>query len=138
MKAKWVVVVVCLGLLVSSPAQAGRSPAHVVAIVYGGWNGIPVTSYVGGTEQPILFTARDAYGEAAVHWDFYPPRGEEWTVSVLPVLPPELDPRIWGYDVIRLVVNGKEAPGDWLNNEVNIRAGTTVYVYLQLLDRLAD
>lgn len=120
------------------PLTTKLEPAHVVVVIYGGWDGIPIRAWVGGTEQSTLFTARDAYGEAAVHWDFYPPLGEEWTVSVIPVLPPELDPRIWGYDFVRLVVNDKEVSGDWLNATVKVRPGGNYVYYFQLVDRLAN
>jgi hypothetical protein len=49
-----------------------------------------------------MSTARDANGEAAVLWTFYPP-DEEWSVSVSPTLPAGLDAARWELRLIRIV-----------------------------------
>ncbi len=75
--------------------------ADVAVVIYGGWDGIPVNAYVGGTAQETLYTARDASGHAAVLWTFYPPAGG-WPVSVAPQLPAGLDPARWQYKLVAI------------------------------------
>ncbi len=73
----------------SLPAVVGpcTDRADVSAIVYGGWNGIPVQAWVGGAAQPTMYTELDGSGRAAVLWTLYPPGDGSWKVSVAPQLP---------------------------------------------------
>ncbi len=70
----------------------------VSVIIYGGWNGIAVNATVGGSAQPTMYTALDAFGRPAVLWTFYPPAGETWTVVVTPQLPAGFSPEEWKYE----------------------------------------
>ncbi len=72
--------------------------ADVSAIVFGVQNGVAVNATVGGTPQPTLFTALDAFGRPAVLWTFFPPPGETWTVVVTPQLPAGLSPEEWRFE----------------------------------------
>ena len=72
--------------------------ANVIVRIYGGWAGIPVKCWVGGTEQPTQSTGVDSSGAAAVHWTFDVPAGATWSVRVEPQLPSGLDPARWGYN----------------------------------------
>jgi len=106
--------------------------ADVAVVVYGGWDGIPVNAYVGGTAQETLYTAHDAFGNAAVLWTFYPAAGG-WPVSVAPQLPAGLDPARWQYRLVGLKVNGRAV-------ENPAGAGATIFpcsehvFYFQLVD----
>jgi hypothetical protein len=106
--------------------------ADVAVVVYGGWDGIPVNASVGGTAQEALYTARDAFGNAAVLWTFYPAAGG-WPVSVAPQLPAGLDPARWQYRLVGLEVNGRAV-------ENPASAGATIspcsehVFYFQLVD----
>jgi len=106
--------------------------ADVAVVVYGGWDGIPVNAYVGGTAQETLYTARDAFGNPAVLWTFYPAAGG-WPVSVAPVTPAGLDPARWQYRLVGLEVNGRAV-------ENPAGAGATIFpcsehvFYFQLVD----
>src|SRR5690606_7697826 len=91
---------------VAPPPSAKLSTrADVAVVIYGGWDGIPVNAYVGGAAQETMYTARDANGDAAVLWTFYPPaRG--WNVSVAPQTPPGKDPAEWTYELLRIETRG--------------------------------
>jgi len=78
---------------VEAPEPSIRS--DVIVIIYGGWDGIPVRAWVGGTEQPSRETALNDEGEAQAMWSFYPPEGVRWTVRVAAELPAGLDPVRW-------------------------------------------
>ncbi|MHB0857285.1 MAG: hypothetical protein ACYC5M_06915 [Anaerolineae bacterium] len=75
--------------------------ADVSVIVYGGWDGLPVDAWVGGTAQPRMATAINAFGEQQAMWSVWPDPGESWQVSTQPVLPAGLDPDEWEYRLIR-------------------------------------
>ncbi len=115
------------------PVESGR--VDVSAVIYGGWNGIPVTAWVGGTEQETLFTEQDGSGLPAVLWTFYPPAGKSWTVTVAPQTPAGLDPERWQYRLVRIVepLRGTEVlnPGA---ASVTIARGTQYVLYFQLVD----
>ncbi len=108
--------------------------SDVAAVIYGGWDGIPVKAYVGGTEQQTLYTARDAFGNPAVLWTFYPP-ASGWDVSVAPQTPPGLDPARWQYKLVAVGV-GRPAKMDYDPES----AGARIYrcsekvFYFQLID----
>ncbi|HOG46226.1 MAG TPA: Ig domain-containing protein, partial [Anaerolineae bacterium] len=74
--------------------------ADVAAVIYGAPEGTPVRAYVGGTEQPTLYSAHDAFGRQAVLWTFYPPASTDWTVRVEPQLPPGLEAPRWQYKLV--------------------------------------
>ncbi len=126
---------VLLRLSVVVPSCSCSRRADVSVTVYGGWDGIPVQAWVGGTEQETLYTAHDASGEAAVLWTLYPPAGEAFNVSVAPQTPPGKDPARWQYRLVR--IEGP-TPGE-VNNEpksadVPVSAGSQYRLYFQLLD----
>jgi hypothetical protein len=109
--------------------------ADVAAVIYGGWDGIPVQAWVGGTDQETLYTARDAFGEAAVQWTFYPPEDETWDVKVAPQVPADKDPAIWQYKLVRIelptthtVIENPESA------DVTIGQGSQYVLYFQLVD----
>jgi hypothetical protein len=88
------------------PCDPGTPPcvrADVSVVIYGGWDGIPVSAFVGGTEQEMLYTALDASGEAAVLWTLFPPENESWLVSIAPQTPPGKDAAEWEYKLVRIV-----------------------------------
>jgi len=72
----------------------------VTVIIYGGWDGIPVKAWVGGTEQETLYTETNSFGEPQVMWTFYPPENTTWNVSVAAELPAGLDPEEWYYKAL--------------------------------------
>ncbi|MHB1293553.1 MAG: hypothetical protein ACYC4R_01020 [Anaerolineae bacterium] len=74
----------------------------VSVIVYGGWNGLPVDAWVGGTAQPRMTTAINGYGEQQAMWSFWPEPGASWQVSTQPALPAGLDPAQWEYRLVRV------------------------------------
>ncbi len=92
----------------------------VAVIIYGGWNGIPVNAWVGGTEQEELYTELNAFGEPQVMWTFYPPENTAWDVSVAAQLPAGLDPEEWSYKALT-------------STTVTIRRCEKHVIYLQLL-----
>lgn len=101
------------GIYTGSPAEEPTEPtpppararADVAAVIYGGWEGIPVKAYVGGTEQETLYTAHDAFGRQTVLWTFYPPANASWQVLVAPQLPAGLDPARWQYRLVYIESN---------------------------------
>ncbi|HPL26856.1 MAG TPA: fibronectin type III domain-containing protein [Anaerolineae bacterium] len=90
-------------LAVFAPLSVAPPPctrADVVAVLYGAPEGTPVRAWVGGTEQPTLYTAHDAFGRQAVLWTFYPPQDIGWTVRVEPQLPAGLAGPRWQYRLV--------------------------------------
>ena len=79
--------------------------ANVIVRIYGGWGGIPVRCWVGGTEQPAQTASVDSSGAAAAHWTFDVPAGATWSVRVEPQLPAGLDPARWGYNTSSATVS---------------------------------
>ncbi len=126
-------VLLRLSVVVPSCSPGARR-ADVSVTIYGGWDGIPVQAWVGGTEQETLYTARDASGEAAVLWTFYPPAGG-WNVSVAPQTPPGKDPERWQYKLLRIegptpgVADNEPASAD-----VSVIPGGQYRLFFQLLD----
>ncbi|MHB1293555.1 MAG: hypothetical protein ACYC4R_01030 [Anaerolineae bacterium] len=76
--------------------------ADVSVIIYGGWDGLPVDAWVGGTAQPRMTTAINGYGEQQAMWSFWPAPGASWSVNVQPSLPAGLDPAQWEYRLVRV------------------------------------
>lgn len=124
------------------PCESDVCGANVAVIIYGGWNGIPVKAYVGGTPQPTMYTALDAKGEAAVLWTFYPPAGTDWNVLVEPQTPPGLDGSRWQYKLVR-VVKGNSGRRDALtevanpSSQLSIESCNEYVFYYQLIDTQA-
>ncbi|MHB1293554.1 MAG: hypothetical protein ACYC4R_01025 [Anaerolineae bacterium] len=86
-----------------APASSGSSNrTDVSVIVYGGWDGLPVDAWVGGTAQPRMTTAVNGYGEQQAMWSFWPEPGASWQVSTQPALPAGLDPAQWEYRLVRV------------------------------------
>lgn len=116
----------------------GPGRADVSVIIYGGWDGIPVKAWAGGAEQEILYTARDANGEAAVQWTFFPTLFDLYDVQIAPMTPPGLDSARWQYVLVRV-----EAPTIGLTVEAPEAAQLPVYrgsqyiCYFQLVDTYA-
>ena len=120
------------GIGTTKPSSNPR--ADVAVVIYGGWDGIPVDCWVGGTAQETLYTAQDAFGEAAVLWQFYP-NGEAWTVSVAPSLPAGLDAQRWQYKLVR--IEDKSAGTSTENPtaaSVTIGGSSQYVIYFQLVD----
>ena len=69
----------------------------VSVIIDGGWAGIPVKAWIGGSEQGTQTTAPDSDGRAAALFTFYPPADTIWTLRLEPQLPPGVDPAVWRY-----------------------------------------
>ena len=117
-------------------APGGSPRADVAVVVFGGWSGIPVQAWVGGTVQPTLYTAPDAQGEAAVLFTFWPPEGAAWRVSAAPSLPAGLDPALWEFKLV-----GIRRGGVWGSapetSEVSITRGTEIVLYYQLISKAA-
>jgi len=86
------------------PAAAGR--ADLAVVVRGAGAGTAVHAWVGGTAQPVLYTAANALGEAQATWTFYIPEGQAWTVRVSADPPAGWDVRAPGGDTVQI------APGD--------------------------
>jgi len=109
--------------------------ADVAVVIYGGWNGIPVKAWVGGTEQQTLYTALDSFGQPQVLWTFYPPENTSWSVSVEPQTPEGKDPARWQYKLLRI-----ESPSQGtVNNNpgsatVSITRCNQYVFYFQLMD----
>lgn len=110
--------------------------SDVSAVIYGGWDGIPVSAWVGGTAQPTLLTEHDAHGVPAVLWTFYPPVGQEWSVSVSPHLPDGLDPARWEYRLLRIASHdGKSTISDPAGASVKISPCDGWKFIFQLVDK---
>ncbi len=108
--------------------------ADVSVVVFGGWGGMPVQAWVGGTAQPTLYTAPNDEGDAAVLFSFWPPAATSWVVSVAPGLPAGLDPAFWELKLvgIRRGATWGEAPA---SGSVTIMRGSQVVLYYQLLSK---
>jgi hypothetical protein len=130
---------VCSGPCYEAPRPPDCVRADISVVVFGGWNGIPVRAWVGGTEQPVLLTALDSGGRAAVLWTFYPPAGEAWRVSVAPQTPAGKDPARWQYRLLRIEerwsgsVRNSPASAD-----ASARRCSEHVFYFQLVDTLAE
>jgi len=101
--------------------ESAGGRADVTVIVSGGWDGIPVRAWVGGTEQQTLYTERNSSGEPQVMWTFYPPADASWTVSVVADLPAGVDSERWTYHPLA-------------GTSVQIEPGQRHVIYLQLVD----
>ncbi|MFO7698290.1 MAG: hypothetical protein R6X16_14205 [Anaerolineae bacterium] len=106
--------------------------ADVGVVIYGGWGGMPVQAWVGGTAQPTLYTAPNDEGEASVLFTFWPPEDTSWKVSVAPELPAGLDPALWEFKLvgIRRGTTRGEAPA---SGDVTIARGSQIVLYYQML-----
>jgi len=108
--------------------------ADVSVIIYGGWNDIAITAWVGGTEQETLYTKLNSFGEPQVMWTLYPPETGRWDVSVQPQLPAGLDPAEWELKLVRI-----ESPTEgWVNESpssgsVSIQRCDEYVIYYQLV-----
>ncbi len=99
----------------------------VSVIVNGGWAGIAVKAWVGGTEQPTQHTALDSSGRPAVLWTFYPSEGETWSVRVEPQLPAGFDPAAWKFEPTSKTVSVKTCRPEQVSFQlVNTQPGPTV------------
>jgi hypothetical protein len=108
----------------------------VSVVIYGGWDGIPVMAWVGGTEQPTLHTSGGP-GQAAVTWTFYPPEGAGWLVQVAPQAPPAQDNGRWHYRLLRLEIETPQTGLRVINdpaNQVQIQRCSRYVFYYQLVD----
>jgi len=117
--------------------SANASPrADVAAVIYGGWSGMPVQASVGGTAQPVQYTAPDASGEAATLFTFWPGETDAWQVAVTPQLPAELDPEEW-----EIVLVGVRQGGIWSEasgaSSITIQRGSQIVFYYQLMHKSA-
>jgi uncharacterized repeat protein (TIGR01451 family) len=118
------------------PTPIPCTRADVAVVLFGGWNGIPVKAWVGGTEQETLTSAVDAFGQQQVMWTFYPPEGTSWNVSVQPQTPEGFDPARWQYELVRI-----ESPSLGTENNhpssptLSIRRCNQYVLYFQLVDR---
>ncbi|MHB1318711.1 MAG: hypothetical protein ACYCYF_08860 [Anaerolineae bacterium] len=106
--------------------------ADVGVVIYGGWGGMPVQAWVGGTVQPTLHTAPNHEGEAAALFTFWPPENTSWQVSVAPELPAGLDPALWELKLvgIRRGTTWGEAPA---SGDLTIARGSQIVLYYQLV-----
>ncbi len=128
------------GIYVGEPmpeAPHGCTRADVAVVIYGGWDGIPVKAYVGGTEQETLYTAHDAFGRAAVLWTFYPPAGVSWQVSVAPHVPAGLDPVRWQYRLLGIETD-KSGVHDAADATAGISRCSERVLHFQLVDTGAE
>ena len=120
------------GIASGVPAAPVSPRADVAAIIYGGWSGIPVNAWVGGTLQPTLATAPNHEGEAAVLFTFWPPAGTTWQVSVAPSLPAGLDPARWEMKLLWIETSaGFMRP---TGSTVRISQGSHYVLHYQLID----
>jgi hypothetical protein len=124
---------ICSGEVVASSPDLCHERADVSVVIYGGWDGIPVNTWVGGTEQETLYTARDASGEAAVLWSFFPFPGMSWKVTVAPELPPGVDAAEWEYRLVRIVSTTGLSVDEPVTAELTLAGGGTYTVYYQLM-----
>jgi len=115
-------------------APTGNPRADVAVVIYGGWSGMPVQAWVGGTPQPVQYTAPDASGEAATLFTFWPAPGEAWPLTIAPQLPAELDPTRWEIRPVGISRRGvwREA-SDWTG--LTVTGGAEIVLYFQLIDR---
>ncbi len=118
------------GLAPSSTPIENR--ADVGVVIYGGWTGMPVLSWVGGTAQPVLYTAPDASGQAATLHTFWPGAGESWPVTIEPALPEGLDAGRWELYPVGITTAGRwsaEVPAS-----LQVTRGAQVLLHYQLID----
>ncbi len=118
---------------VETPVAPTSPRADVAAIIYGGWSGIPVTAWVGGTQQPVLTTAPNHEGYASVLFTFWPPAGAAWQVSLVPSLPAELDPERWEFQLLWI-----ETPAGFMtptSAAVTVQQGSQYVLHYQLVDK---
>ena len=122
------------GIYTGEPIRPSCARADLAVVIYGGWDGIPVSAYVGGTAQETLYTARDAFGNPAVLWTFYPAAGG-WPVSVAPQLPAGLDPARWQYKLVG-IRSGPSGPTDYSPGSASatITPCSERVFYFQLVD----
>jgi len=97
-----------------------RPRTDVSVIVYGGWDGMVARAWVGGTAQPELITAVNAFGDAQAMWTFYP--DGTWPVAVSVDLPAGLDPDHWELQLIRVT----SPTMGWANEEPGAAAASIV------------
>lgn len=120
--------------IASSVPMAPISPrADVAAMIYGGWSGMPVMVWVGGTQQPVLTTAPNHEGYASVLYTFWPPAGATWQVSLAPSLPAELDPERWEIQLLWI-----ETPAGFMtptSGTVTVQQGSQYVLHYQLIDK---
>ncbi len=125
------------------PSPASPAPlcarADVAAVIYGAGEGTPVKAWVGGTAQPTLYTAHDAFGRQAVLWTFYPPASSDWTVSVEPQLPPGLEGPRWQYRLVWIepAPPGFQ-PGQAAGGAVTVSRCSGTVLHFQLVDTGAE
>ncbi len=119
---------------IASNVPVTTSPrADVAAIIYGGWSGMPVSAWVGGTMQPVLMTAPNHEGYASVLFTFWPPAGQTWQVSVAPGLPADLDPERWEIELLWI-----ETPAGFMtptSATVVVQQGSQYVLHYQLIDK---
>ncbi|NLE57249.1 MAG: hypothetical protein GX616_02735, partial [Planctomycetes bacterium] len=117
------------------PTPEPCTRADVSVVVYAGWNNIPVKAWVGGAEQPTLYTAVDGFGQQQVMWTFYPPANARWNVTVQPQTPDGMDSARWQYRLLRV-----ESPSAGTSNNspsaatVSISRCNQYVLYFQLVD----
>ena len=117
---------------VEAPVTSPR--ADVAAVIYGGWSGIPVQAWVGGTAQPTLYTAPNHEGHAAVLFTFWPPEGAAWKVGVSPALAAGLDASRWEIKLVGMTTGGKWVASPTVG-DVTITQGSQIVLYYQLVDK---
>jgi hypothetical protein len=108
--------------------------ADVAAVIYGGWSGMAVQAWVGGTAQPTLYTAPNHLGHAAVLFTFWPPEGAAWKVGVSPALPAGLDPARWEIKLVGMTTGGKWVASPTVG-DVTVTQGSQIVLYYQLIDK---
>jgi len=121
------------GIATGAPILPTSPRADVAVIIYGGWSGIPVSAWVGGTLQPVLTTAPNHEGYPAVLFTFWPPAGTMWQVSVSPSLPAGLDPERWEYELLWVETpSGFSKP---TGGSIAIMQGSHYVLHYQLIDK---
>jgi hypothetical protein len=121
--------------IASGAAASMTSPrADVAAVIYGGWGGMPVQAWVGGTAQPTLYTAPNQEGHAAVLFTFWPPEGAAWKVGVSPALPAGLDPARWEIKLVGMTTGGRWVASPTAG-DVTVTQGSQIVLYYQLVDK---
>jgi len=66
------------------PPELKHTQQILVVQIEAGWDGIPVHAWIGGTEQPVLYTAQDGLvkQDFSVHWSFQDQDGASYRVKV--------------------------------------------------------
>ena len=127
------------GIFEGTPTEAPAfvdARADVGVVIYGGWGGMPVQAWVGGTAQPTLYTAPNHEGHAAVLFTFWPPESTSWKVSVAPALPAGLDPALWEIQLVG-IRRGSTSGAAPTSGDVTITRGSQIVLYYQLLSKAA-